>query len=128
MLIAPNARYLNTHEWARQDGDLVAVGLSAYAIAQLGDILYIKLPEAGEVVAQGQAFGVIEAIKSAVELQSPVAGKIVQVNTAACDNPQSIERDAYQKGWLVKLEPADPEQLMGMMDADAYRTFLESGL
>lgn len=126
MMIDPEARYLKTHEWAKKDGALVAVGLTAYAVEQLGDIVYMELPEIGKTLNQGDMFGVVESVKSASDMYTPVGGKVVQVNTAIPDNPDSLKHDAYQNGWLMKIEPADASQLAGLMDADAYRTFLET--
>lgn len=126
MMIDPEARYLKTHEWAKKDGALIAVGLTAYAIEQLGDIVYMELPEIGKTLNQGEMFGVVESVKSASDMYTPVGGKVAQVNSAIPDNPDSLKHDAYQNGWLIKIEPADAAQLAGLMDADAYRTFLET--
>lgn len=126
MMIDPKARYLKTHEWAKKDGALVAVGLTAYAIEQLGDIVYMELPEVGKPFNQGEMFGVVESVKSASDMYCPVGGKVAAVNAAICDNPDTLKHDAYEKGWLIKLEPADASQFEGLMDADAYRTFLET--
>ena len=126
MMIDPEARYLKSHEWAKKDGAMVAVGLTAYAIEQLGDIVYMELPEVGKTLNQGEMFGVVESVKSASDMYAPIGGKVVQVNSVIPDNPDSLKHDVYQNGWLIKIEPADASQLAGLMDADAYRTFLET--
>jgi len=126
MMIDPQARYVKSHEWAKKDGTRVAVGLAAYAIHQLGDIVYMELPEIGRQLQQGAAFGLIESVKSASELYSPVSGRVVEVNSEIPNNPGVLAQDAYEKGWLIKLEPGDLSELEGLMDADAYRVFLET--
>lgn len=126
MMIDPQARYVKSHEWAKKDGTLIAAGLTAYAIEQLGDIVYLELPEVGKTINQGDMFGVVESVKSASDMYAPVGGKIVAVNTAVCDNPDSLKHDAFDKGWLIKIEPADAAQMDSLMDAQAYRTFLET--
>jgi glycine cleavage system H protein len=126
MMIDPDARYLKTHEWAKKDGNLIAVGLTAYAIEQLGDIVYLELPEVGQTLKQGDMFGVVESVKSASDMYAPVSGTVVQANAAACDNPDSLKQDPYDAGWLIKIDPSDIAELDGLMDAEAYRKFLET--
>ena len=126
MMIDPNARYVKTHEWAKRDGELVTVGLTAYAIEQLGDIVYLELPEAGRTLKQGEMFGVIESVKSASDMYAPVSGTVVEVNSPISDNPDSLKQDVYEQGWMIKIEPSDVSELDGLRDADAYRTFLET--
>lgn len=126
MMVNPEARYLKSHEWAKKDGAIIIAGLSAYAIEQLGDIVYMELPEVGKTLNQGDTFGVIESVKAASDMYTPVSGKVIAVNSEICDNPDTLKQDAYDKGWLIKLEPADPTQFDGLMDADAYRKFLET--
>jgi len=126
MMIDPQACYVKSHEWAKKDGTRVAVGLAAYAIHQLGDIVYMELPEIGRQLQQGATFGLIESVKSTLELCSPVSGRVVEVNSEVPNNPGVLAQDAYEKGWLIKLEPGDLSELEGLMDADAYRVFLET--
>jgi glycine cleavage system H protein len=127
MLIDPQARYTRTHEWAKPDGALFAVGLSAYAILQLGKLSAAELPSVGTVLVCGQAFAVVESVKAAVEVHTPLGGTVTAVNTAVANNPDLLKRDVYESGWLVRIEPSDAAAFMTMMDADAYRVFLESG-
>jgi glycine cleavage system H protein len=126
MLIDPDAKYLKSHEWAKADGDVVSVGLTAYAIEQLGDIVYMELPEVGAEFTKDQPFGVVESVKSAADLNAPLSGKVVEVNTEIPDNPDILKTDAYGKGWLIKIEASDPGELDSLMDAEAYRAFLET--
>ena len=127
MMIDADARYLETHEWAKkQDGNVFTVGLSGYAIEQLGDIVYMELPEVGKEVVAGEPFGIIESVKAASDMYAPLSGKVVQVNEAIPDNPDMLKADAYNAGWMIKIEASDAEPFESMMNADAYRKFLES--
>lgn len=127
MMIDPEARYTKSHEWAKKEGSTITIGLTAYAIEQLGDIVYMELPEIGKTLSQGDSFGVVESVKSASDMYAPVGGKVVQINTAIPDNPDSLKQDAYQKGWLIKVDAANAAaELAALMDANAYRAFLET--
>lgn len=126
MMIDEKARYLKTHEWVKKDGDLFAVGLTAYAIEQLGDIVYMELPEVGRELGQGDAFGIVESVKSASDMYAPIAGKVTEANNEVPDNPDILKTDTYGQGWLIKIEAADAGQFENLMDADAYRKFLET--
>jgi len=127
MMIDPEARYTKSHEWAKKEGATITIGLTAYAIEQLGDIVYMELPEIGKTLSQGDSFGVVESVKSASDMYAPVGGKVVQINTAIPDNPDSLKQDAYQKGWLIKVDAANAAaELAALMDANAYRAFLET--
>ena len=126
MMIDEQARYLKSHEWVKPDGDLYAVGLTAYAVEQLGDIVYMELPETGKAVTQGEPFGVVESVKSASDMYAPLSGTVAEVNRQVPDNPDMLKTDAYTDGWLIKIQAADAAQLEGLMDAAAYRTFLET--
>ena len=127
MLIDSQARYTRSHEWAKPDGELFAVGLSAYAVLQLGKLCLVELPPVGTVLTGGQAFAVVESVKAAVDVHTPLGGRVVAANTAVSDNPDLLKKDIYQSGWLVKIEPSDTTELTALMDAEAYRAFLESG-
>lgn len=126
-MIDPEARYLKTHEWARrEDGDIFAVGLSSYAIDQLGDIVFMELPEPGDAVEPGGSFGVVESVKAASDLYAPVGGEVVEVNEAVPDNPDMLKEDPYEEGWLIKIKAANPEEFKELMDAKEYKHFLET--
>ena len=127
MMVDADARYLKSHEWIKkQGGSVFSVGLSAYAVKQLGDIVYVKLPDVGRELSKEDPFGVIESVKSTVDVSTPLSGKIVEVNTAIPDNPDMLSRDAYGLGWLIRIKTVDPAELDTLMDATAYRQFLET--
>ncbi|MBL7214547.1 MAG: glycine cleavage system protein GcvH [Phycisphaerae bacterium] len=126
MMIDSEARYLKTHEWAKKDGGVFVVGLTAYAIEQLGDIVYMELPEVGKELARGDAFGIVESVKSASDMYAPLSGKVVEVNEQVPDSPDVLKTDAYGAGWLIKIKAGDAAQFDSLMDADAYRKFLET--
>lgn len=127
MMIDKNARYLESHEWAKQQGgNVFTVGLTAYAIEQLGDIVYMELPEAGTVVIAGESFGIIESVKSASDMYAPVSGTVVEANTDIPDNPDILKTDAYEDGWMIKIEASDPSEFEALMDDASYKKFLET--
>jgi glycine cleavage system H protein len=127
MMVDADARYLKSHEWVKkQDGNVFSVGLSAYALEQLGDIVYIELPEVGKELKKEEMFGVIESVKSAADMYTPISGKIVEVNADVPDNPDMLSKDAYGAGWLMRVEATDPAELDALMDAAAYQQFLET--
>jgi glycine cleavage system H protein len=130
-MVAPDQlRYTPTHEWAHTekaaDGtSLVTVGITAYALEALTDLVYIDLPETGRQVKAGQPFGEVESVKAVSELYSPVDGEIVESNTAIVNNLEQLSKDPYQSGWLVKIKPSDPSQLEKLLDYAAYRKLCE---
>lgn len=127
MMIDKEARYLESHEWAKQQGgNVFTVGLTAYAIEQLGDIVYMELPEAGTEVIAGESFGVIESVKSASDMYAPISGTVVEANTDVPDNPDILKTDAYDAGWMIKIEASDPPEFEALMDDAAYKKFLET--
>lgn len=127
MMIDSQAKYLKSHEWARKEGgNVFAVGLTTYAIEQLGDIVYMELPQVGRELKKEEAFGIVESVKSASDMYAPVSGKVVDVNKSIPDNPDTLKADAYQKGWLIKIEASNASEFEGLMDEKAYRTYLET--
>jgi len=119
-----NLRYTKEHEWARREGAGVVVGVTSHAQEALGDVVYVELPKVGDTLTAGAAFGVVESTKAVSELFAPISGKVTKVNTALSDEPSNINSDPYGAGWIVEVEPADPAQLDGLMDADAYGELL----
>ncbi len=113
-------RYTASDEWVRQDGDTVTVGITSFAAEQLGDIVYVQLPEAGKTFAQGDSVGEIESVKAVSDLYAPLAGEVVESNSALDSNPGTVNEDPYGQGWLMKLELSEPDQLQGLLDVDAY--------
>lgn len=114
-------RYTEEHEWvAARDGDVVRVGITEYAQDQLGDVVFVDLPEVGKAVTAGEPFGEVESTKSVSELFAPVDGEVVAVNDAVSDSPELINSDPYGEGWLVEIRVSDADAVAGLLDADAY--------
>ncbi len=124
--IPKDLRYTKDHEWTRRVGDLVEVGISAYAVEQLGDVTLVDLPEPGTALASHKRFGDIESVKTVSELFAPIAGEVVEVNEALKDKPELINDSAYQDGWMLRLRPTDVAELDSLMDAAAYAEYLGS--
>ncbi|WP_133500852.1 glycine cleavage system protein GcvH [Cognatilysobacter terrigena] len=124
--IPGDLKFLKTHEWARvEGGGKVTVGISDHAQGLLGDLVYVELPNVGERVEAGNACAVVESVKAASDVYAPVTGKIIAVNTALTDKPETINEDAYGEGWLYQLEIEDAEQLNDLLDPDDYAEQLE---
>ena len=117
--------YTEDHEWARPDGNLVTVGISQFAVEQLGDVTQVDLPREGEMLKQNEPFGSVESVKAVSDLLSPVSGKVVKVNTTLQDSPEYVNEDPYDGGWMVQIEVSSPEELKKLMDPAAYETFLK---
>jgi glycine cleavage system H protein len=122
--IPKDLRYTKDHEWARSVGDLIEVGISAYAVEQLGDVTLVDLPEPGTKLAAHKRFGDIESVKTVSELFAPIAGEVVEVNEALKDQPELINDSAYEKGWMLRLRPTSAAELDSLMDAAAYTEYL----
>ncbi|MEE4294017.1 MAG: glycine cleavage system protein GcvH [Xanthomonadales bacterium] len=113
--------YRESHEWVRDEGDgTVIVGISDHAQAQLGDMVYVELPEPGMSYGQGDAFGVVESVKAASDVYAPVSGEVVETNPALEDEPELVNSDPYGDGWLLRLQLADSDELEGLLSAEAY--------
>jgi glycine cleavage system H protein len=120
-------KYAKSHEWARiNDDGSVTVGISDIAQGQLGDMVFIEVPEVGQTVTAEEACAVVESVKAASDVYAPLGGEIVEVNEDLADSPETVNNDAYGEGWIFRLEPADAGELGAMMDADAYEAFLAS--
>ena len=117
-------RYSKDHEWVRVDGDVVTVGISDYAQEQLGDVVYVELPEVGRTVAQSDEAAVVESVKAASEVYAPVSGEIVEVNQALEDAPALVNGDPTGTGWFLKLRLSAPGELDGLMDEAAYAAYV----
>ncbi len=112
----------STHEWVLEDGDLCTIGLTDYAIEQLGDIVFVELPEIGASFSKNEVFATIESVKAASEIYMPIGGKIVEVNEAIINSPEIINEDCYEKGWLVKIEASNPsEDTVGLLEYEDYK-------
>ena len=120
-----NVRYTKEHEWVKVDGDVATVGISAYAQEQLGDVVFVELPEIGKKVEKGKEMAVVESVKAASEVYAPVGGEVVEVNQALGDAPATVNEDAMGKGWFAKLKLANKAELDGLMDEAAYQKYVE---
>lgn len=120
-----NLKYTNDHEWMKIDGDVAWIGITTYARHALGDLVYLELPETGRTVKKGDNFAVVESVKAASEIYTPVSGEIVAVNTALQDNLDDLKED-IDKGWIVQVKMSNAAETSGLMDADAYNKYTES--
>jgi glycine cleavage system H protein len=125
MDLQKNLKFTKDHEWVDATGSTGIVGVTAYAIEQLGDIVHIDLPEAGKVYKTGESFGTIESTKTVSDLYMPVAGKIIAVNAAVKKAPESLQTDAYTNGWLVKIEMSNLSEVSALLDAKGYESFIK---
>lgn len=116
-------KFTRTHEWVRRDGDVVTIGISHHAQGELGDITYLELPEVGDAVTSNQPLGVVESVKAASDVYSPVDGEIVERNEDAIGAPDLVNSSPYERAWLVKIRLSDPGQLDGLMTAADYDEF-----
>ena len=117
-------RYTSDHEWIRLEGDVAVVGITDYAQEQLGDVVFVELPEVGKKLEKGKEAAVVESVKAASEVFAPVSGEIVEANPALADDPATVNADPQGNGWFVKIRLADPKQLDGLMDEAAYKKFV----
>lgn len=117
-------RFTKDHEWVRQEGDVVTIGITDYAQSQLGDVVYVELPEPGRALEQGKEAAVVESAKAASEVYAPVSGEVVAVNQAIVDDPAQVNADAQGEGWFLKVRLSEPQQLDGLMDQAAYDAFV----
>jgi glycine cleavage system H protein len=118
-------RYTKEHEWVRLDGDVATVGITDHAQEQLGDLVFVELPEVGREVEAADAVAVVESVKAASDVYAPLTGKVVDVNQAVVDDPSLVNTEAEGDGWLFRLELADPEMFDELLDEAGYREFLE---
>lgn len=113
-------RYSREHEWVRVDGSRGTVGITSFAADELGDIVFVELPEVGATLKQFDTFGVVESVKAVSDLYAPVSGEVVEVNEALRETPELLNSDPFGDGWLARVELADTSELDGLMDAEAY--------
>jgi glycine cleavage system H protein len=118
-------RYTKEHEWVKVDGDTATIGISAYAQEQLGDVVFVDLPEVGRKVEKGKELAVVESVKAASEVYAPVGGEVVEANGALGDAPGTVNEDAMGKGWFAKLKLANKSELDGLMDEAAYKAYCD---
>ena len=113
-------RFADSHEYARADGDLVRIGISAFAVDQLGDIVFVDLPEVGATLDKGTSFGSVESVKAVEDMYAPIAGEVVQRNESVLASPEELQNDPHGEGWLLLIRPSEAAQLENLMDAATY--------
>src|SRR5216683_6454037 len=121
-----NLKYTKEHEWARKDGKSVVVGITSHAQEELGDVVYVELPKVGSSVTAGVPFGVVESTKAVSELFAPVSGKVLKVNKALVDAPETINDDPHEKGWMVEIEMSNPTEANELLSAKQYEQLVAS--
>jgi glycine cleavage system H protein len=120
-----DCRYSESHEFVRLEGEHARIGLSAFAVDQLGDIVFVELPEVGDRVEQGESFGSVESVKAVEELMAPISGVVEVRNESVLANPEELQNDPYGEGWLLLIRPSEPGQQDALMDAATYRVKIE---
>ena len=118
-------KYFSEHDWVKLDGDEAVFGITWFAQDALGEIVYVELPEAGTQVEAGTTYGELESVKAVSEIFAPLSGEVVDANTTLDGEPQLVNEDCYGEGWLIRVRMSAPDELDGLMDAEAYKTFLE---
>lgn len=119
-------KYTKDHEWARLSGDTATIGITAFAKDQLGDVVYLELPEVGAKVTRGQPFGVVESTKAVSELFAPVSGKVSKVNQSLVDAPEGVNDDPHERGWMIEIEMSAPSEASDLLSAEQYEELLAS--
>ncbi|MBU0518601.1 glycine cleavage system protein GcvH [bacterium] len=127
MNIPSNLLYTKEHEWAAVAGDVVTIGITDYAQGELGDIVFVELPQVGDSVVKGDSFGTIEAVKAVSDLYAPVSGEVTEVNDDLADTPEIINQSPYDEGWMLKIKLSDPSQKDDMLSADGYKKLIAEG-
>lgn len=118
-------KYTNDHEWVREEGDLLVIGISDYAQDSLGEIVYIELPSEGDEITKGDPFGAVESTKAVSDLYAPVSGDVMEVNEVLLDSPETINADPYGEAWMIKVKPYDPGELADLMESAGYTEYVE---
>ena len=118
-------KYLDSHEYVRLEGEIATIGISAFAVDQLGDIVFLELPEVGDTVTKGESFGSVESVKAVEDLNPAVSGTVVERNEAMVESPEKLAEDPYGEGWLLKVRISDPNEANDTMSADQYRAKVE---
>ncbi|MCQ2311052.1 MAG: glycine cleavage system protein GcvH [Paludibacteraceae bacterium] len=117
-------RYTSDHEWIRQEGDVAYVGITDYAQSELGEIVFVDIDTVGETIGQDEVFGSVEAVKTVSDLKMPVTGEVLEYNETLNDQPELVNNDPYGEGWMIKIKPANADDLASLMDAAAYQASL----
>jgi glycine cleavage system H protein len=126
-MVPTDLRYTKDHEWVRVDGDEATVGITEYAAGQLGDIVFVELPDGGRSLEQFATFGVVESVKAVSDLFAPVSGEVLATNDALTGSPELINADPYKGGWMIRLKLAKPDEVDDLLDAAAYDSLIAAG-
>jgi len=124
MNIPENLKYTKDHEWVKIDGNIATVGITDFAQGELGDIVYVDVDTLDDTVEEGEVFGSVEAVKTVSDLFMPLTGEVIELNDALEDDPELVNSDPYEKGWMIKLEISDESQLKDLLDAEAYKSLI----
>jgi glycine cleavage system H protein len=127
MNFPPDLKYTKTHEWIRIEGDTATLGITDYAQGELGDVVFLELPQAGRVLKPEESFGTIEAVKAVSDLFSPLSGEVTAANAQLSESPELVNKDPYGQGWMVKLKVSNATELSGLLDAAAYEKLTQGG-
>lgn len=121
-----SVKFSKDHEWAKAEGDVYTIGISEHAAEQLGDVVFVELPEVGKTYSRGDEMAVVESVKAASDVYAPISGEIVEVNNAIADEPAKVNEDPQGAAWFVKIKASNPSELDDMMDEAAYKEFAEN--
>lgn len=119
-----NLKYTKDHEWIRVDGNVGVIGITEYAQGELGDIVFVELPSVGKKIEAGQSFGTVEAVKAVSDLYSPVTGEVTAVNKEIQDLPELVNKEPYERGWMIKIQLANADEVQHLLDAEAYKKLI----
>ena len=125
-MIPNNLRYMESHEWVRQENDIAIIGVTDYAQSEIQDIVYVELPEVGTQITHKTEFGVIESVKAAFDLYAPISGEVIEVNESLLDAPEQVNESPYDDGWFLKIKMTDTSELDVLLDADSYQAHIEA--
>ena len=126
MSIPKELRYSEDHEWIKVDGNKARIGITAFAQSELGDIVFMELPEVGDEITLGESFGSVESVKTVSELNAPISGKIVEINEELGDEPQFVNESPYEKGWMIVVELSDESQIDNLLSAEKYEAMISN--
>tara|TARA_B110000263_G_scaffold243909_1_gene251237 strand:- start:1206 stop:1583 length:378 start_codon:yes stop_codon:yes gene_type:complete len=124
MNIPKDLKYSAEHEWVKVDGDIAYIGITDFAQSELGDIVFVEFPEVGDTFSIGDVFGTVEAVKTVADLFAPISGEIIEINDSLGNKPESINVDAYNNGWIVKVKIGNSEELENLLDPESYKGLL----
>jgi glycine cleavage system H protein len=123
-MVPSDLRFTKDHEWVRLEGDIATVGITTYAAEQLGDVVFVELPEVGRTVAEHAAFGVVESVKAVSDLYAPLAGEVTEANGALAGEPELVNSDPFGAGWMIRLRLSDASEVSGLLDPAAYEALI----